>query len=79
MADTSGSHEGFWSAVLQDIKVVSGSVLRSPATAIVDTGTSLIVGPFEDVAYLATEIGATCLCFSGPDSSSSAQTVSVLE
>lgn len=70
MADTTSWSGGFWSASLQDITVESGSVLRSPASAILDTGTSMIVGPFEDVAYLADEIGATCVAFSGPDSSS---------
>lgn len=64
------SPDGFWSIVLQNIYVGSSSVLRSPVAAIFDTGTSMIVGPFSDVAYLAEEIGATCVYFTGIDSSS---------
>lgn len=66
----SASPDGFWSIVLQNIYVGSSSVLRSPIAAIFDTGTSMIVGPFADVAYLAEEIGATCVYFTGIDSSS---------
>ncbi|CAM9829823.1 unnamed protein product [Ectocarpus fasciculatus] len=66
----SASPDGFWSIVLQNIYVGSSSVLRSPVAAIFDTGTSMIVGPFSDVAYLAEEIGATCVYFTGIDSSS---------
>ncbi|CAB1110981.1 unnamed protein product [Ectocarpus sp. CCAP 1310/34] len=66
----SASPDGFWSIVLQNIYVGSSSVLRSPISAIFDTGTSMIVGPFADVAYLAEEIGATCVYFTGVDSSS---------
>lgn len=66
----SGFPDGFWSVVLHDINVGGSSVLRSSAPAILDTGTSMIVGPFEDVAYLANEIGALCVSFTGVDSSS---------
>lgn len=55
--------------VLIDIKVGSSSVLRSPVSAMLDTGSSVIVGPIDDVAYLANEIGAMCVAISGPDSS----------
>ncbi|CAN0203777.1 unnamed protein product [Scytosiphon promiscuus] len=61
---------GFWSVVLIDIKVGSSSILRSPVSAMLDTGSSVIVGPYADVAYLANEIGAMCLAFSGSDTSS---------
>ena len=52
-------------------------MLRAQAPAILDTGTSMIIGPFDDVAYLANEIGALCVSFSGPDSTS-VETVSGL-
>lgn len=61
--------DGFWAVTLQDINVASGSVLRSPAPAILDTGTSMIVGPYDDVSYLANEIGATCVYIGGLESS----------
>eukprot|EP00903_Cladosiphon_okamuranus_P008049 g7763.t1 len=66
----SGFPDGFWSVVVHNINVGGSSVLRGQAPAILDTGTSMIVGPFGDVAYLANEIGALCVSFSGPDSSS---------
>lgn len=66
----SSSPGGFWSVVIHNINVGGVPVLRSQAPAILDTGTSLIVGPFDDVAYLANEIGAECLRFHGADSSS---------
>ncbi|CAM9301589.1 unnamed protein product [Pylaiella littoralis] len=61
--------DGFWAVTLRDINVASGSVLRSPAPAILDTGTSMIVGPYDDVSYLANEIGATCVYIGGLESS----------
>ncbi|CAM9408921.1 unnamed protein product, partial [Hapterophycus canaliculatus] len=61
--------DGFWSVVLVNIKVGSSSILRSPAPAMLDTGSSVIVGPYDDVAYLANEIGAMCVAITGPDSS----------
>lgn len=60
---------GFWSVVLINIKVGTSSILRSPVSAMLDTGSSVIVGPYEDVAYLANEIGAMCVAFTGSDSS----------
>ncbi|CAN0286520.1 unnamed protein product [Scytosiphon promiscuus] len=55
--------DGYWSVVLKDVKLGSNSVLRSEATAVLDTGTPLIQGPFDDVAVLAEQIGAMCLSF----------------
>lgn len=66
----SGFPDGFWSVVVRNVNVGGNSVLRAPAPAILDTGTSMIVGPFDDVAYLAHQIGALCVSFSGADSSS---------
>lgn len=63
---------GFWSVELKDLKLGSESVLPDSAkiTGLLDTGSSLIVGPSRDVGYLASEIGATCVVineFQSPD------------
>lgn len=66
----SGVPDGYWSVVLQNVKVGSESVLRTKASAILDTGTSMVVGPYQDVGYVANMIGAYCVAFSGYSSSS---------
>ncbi|CAN0321696.1 unnamed protein product, partial [Laminaria digitata] len=51
--------EIFWSVMLNDLKVGSASVTGSKeAIAFLDTGASLIQGPFADVGLLAKTIGA---------------------
>lgn len=60
---------GFWSVVLKDVKVGSESVLTSEATAVLDTGTSLVLGPYADVGLLADRVGAHCVKFGGVSSS----------
>lgn len=56
--------------VLQNIKLGAESVLMRPAPSILDTGTSMIVGPFEDVGLIAETIGAECVVFTDPSSTS---------
>lgn len=55
---------------LKNLKLGVASVLETKATAILDTGTSMIVGPYADVGYLADMIGAWCVALVGADSSS---------
>lgn len=61
--------DGYWSVDLVNLKLGGSSVLETKATAILDTGTSMIVGPYEDVGYLADMIGAWCVALAGADSS----------
>lgn len=65
-----GVPAGYWSVVLQDVRIGSESMLRSSASAILDTGTSMVVGPFGDVGFIANAIDAYCIAFSGVSSSS---------
>ncbi|CAN0147112.1 unnamed protein product, partial [Laminaria digitata] len=65
-----GVPSGYWSVVLQNVKIGSENVLRSSAPAILDTGTSMVVGPFNDVGFIADAIGAYCIEFMGASSSS---------
>ena len=52
----------YWSVVLKDLKTGSDSVMGGKdATAFLDTGASLIQGPYDEVALLAKKIGATCI------------------
>lgn len=43
---------------------------RSQATAVLDTGTPLIEGPYDDVGALAEKIGAVCVTFASSSASS---------
>ena len=61
--------DGYWSVVLKDVKVGSESMLRGEATAVIDTATSLVVGPKEDIGAIAGKLGAYCIKF--PDASAS--------
>lgn len=54
--------EILWSVMLKDLKVGSESVTGGQeATALLDTGASLIQGPYADVGLLAEKINAVCL------------------
>lgn len=57
--------EGYWGVVLKNVKLGGDSVMDQSAAALIDTGTSMIVGPFEDVGAIAAEIGALCIRFIG--------------
>lgn len=57
--------QGYWGLVLKNLKLGEESIMEDPAAAIIDTGTSMIVGPFEDVGAIAAEIGALCIRFVG--------------
>jgi len=50
--------EDYWRVALDDVKV-DGTSMSSTKTAIVDSGTSLLAGPKDDVAAIAKKIGAT--------------------
>lgn len=67
--DQSNFPDGFWSVVLKDVKLGSESVLRSEATAVIDSGASLIIGPNKDIGELAGKLGAYCVKFIGMEAS----------
>merc|ERR1711871_1810570 len=50
--------EDYWRIALDDVKV-GGASVSDTKTAIVDSGTSLLAGPKDDVAAIAKKIGAT--------------------
>lgn len=60
---------GYWGVEMKDVKIGSHSVLEGPAAAILDTGTSMIVGPYDDIGYIAAHIDAYCIQFTGISSS----------
>lgn len=65
--------DGFWSVVLKDVKLGSESILRSEATAVIDSGASLIIGPRKDIGELAGKLEAYCVTFVGMDASQAEQ------
>merc|ERR1711981_1333679 len=54
--------EDYWRIALDDMKV-DGTSMSSTKTAIVDSGTSLLAGPKDDVAAIAKKLGATSVLF----------------
>jgi C1A family cysteine protease len=50
--------EDYWRIALDDVKV-GGTSVSVTKTAIVDSGTSLLAGPKDEVAKIATAVGAT--------------------
>merc|ERR1712159_74410 len=50
--------EDYWRIELDDLKV-GGTSMTTCKTAIVDSGTSLLAGPKDDVTKIATKLGAT--------------------
>jgi hypothetical protein len=54
------SHETYWMIALDNI-FVNGKSITSARSAILDTGTSLMVGPTAEIDALATALGATPL------------------
>lgn len=48
----------YWQVQLSDVKVGSHGGYASVRTAIIDSGTSLLVGPTSDVTQIMTDIGA---------------------
>lgn len=53
----------YWTVELTNVKVAGESMVRSKSPAIVDTGTSLILGPYSDVGWLAQTVGGLCYKF----------------
>merc|ERR1712217_567745 len=51
--------ETYWEVSLDAMKFGDKSILSSPAKAIIDSGTSLLAGPKEQVEALAKQAGAT--------------------
>lgn len=47
--------KGYWQIELDDVSV-SGSSVASTKSAILDSGTSLLVGPTEDVKAIASQV-----------------------
>jgi hypothetical protein len=54
------SSEDYWSIAMDDLKV-GGTSMSSVKKAIVDSGTSLLAGPVDDVKALAQKVGATAI------------------
>lgn len=54
---------------MKNLKLGSRSMLDKPSSAIIDSGTSMIVGPYEDVGEIASEIEAVCVKFIGDGNS----------
>jgi len=52
------THPGYWSVALDSVKVGDFMTLSATPTAIVDSGTSLLAGPSEEVEVLALMLGA---------------------
>jgi len=65
--------QGYWSVHLKELKIGDEDVLRSEAIAILDTGASMIFGPYDDVGYLADALGGWCAEFTSSRSSSVVQ------
>lgn len=60
-----GKATGFWSVNLDGVRFGSQDVTMVPATAIVDSGSTLVIGPTADIGLIAEMSGATC--FATPD------------
>jgi len=58
------SKKGYWQIDITDI-TMSGKSVTAVKTAIIDTGTSLLVGPKSEVRKITTSIGAKCSIFTG--------------
>ena len=56
--DTVEGKVGYWALALEDI-TVGGNTMTTTRKAIVDSGTSLLAAPSEDVAKIAAQLGAT--------------------
>jgi len=52
--------EDYWRIALDDLKV-GGTSMTTTKTAIVDSGTSLLAGPKDDVSKIASKLGATSI------------------
>lgn len=70
--------DGYWSVDLKALKIGETSVLRNEATTILDTGSSVVVGPYDDVGYLADFLGAWCAGFAGSFSTTFVQVRGIL-
>ena len=60
-------HSGFWDLKLDDVRVGGTSVVTSHL-ALIDSGSSYIVGPLKDVGEIAKLNDATCFLLDDPDS-----------
>lgn len=65
--------DGYWSVDLKALKIGEKSVLRNDAITILDTGSSVVVGPYDDVGYLADILNAWCAGFAGSGSTTFVQ------
>merc|ERR1712146_44836 len=58
VVDTVPGKRGYWALDMDDVKI-SGSSVTSARKAIVDSGTSLLAVPTEEMKKIATAVGAT--------------------
>merc|ERR1719373_1456846 len=61
LVDVPLTSETYWEVSLDAMKFGGKAVLSSPAKAIIDSGTSLLAGPKEQVGALARQVGATSI------------------
>jgi len=61
LADVPLTSETYWQVSLDAMRFGGEAVVSSPAKAIIDSGTSLLAGPPEQVAALARQAGATSI------------------
>merc|ERR1712217_634 len=59
LVDVPLTSETYWAVSLDSMKYGGSSVVSSPMKAIIDSGTSLLAGPKDQVAALAKQAGAT--------------------
>jgi hypothetical protein len=58
------TREAYWETKLDDIQI-EGSSVTAVRAGIIDTGTSLLVGPKSEVKAIAKKVGARCSFFTG--------------
>jgi hypothetical protein len=58
------SKEGYWQIQIDGIQI-NGASVTSVDAAIIDTGTSLLVGPKKEVSAIAKTLGASCSLLTG--------------
>ncbi|CAM9567639.1 unnamed protein product [Discosporangium mesarthrocarpum] len=77
--DVSHTASGYWAVRIMNFKVGDNDIIAHSVVGILDTGTAMIKGPYEDVGYLAYLAGAHCARFDEPASNSASSGVEWLD